>query len=115
MSDESPPVDSNMELPKLDESIKSLQISLELCRRKRASKRNTIKIGHQLEKLYSAPKTVLEEKEIEHRIDALWTSLEETQNDELSAYYIQQKGGEKRDSELGEGTLHRQLVRKLSD
>lgn len=88
--DESVP-DNLLEVPKVDDGTKYLQAGIELSRQKRASKRDTIKIRHHIEKILSTPSTAKEE--IEHRVEQLWTSMEETQGvmDELSAHYLGQK------------------------
>jgi hypothetical protein len=54
--DESEPIQSSVEQSTVDEGMKSLHISLELGRRKRASKRDTTKVRHQLEKSFSVSK-----------------------------------------------------------
>ena len=94
--DESEPIQSSVEQSTVDEGMKSLHISLELGRRKRASKRDTTKVRHQLEKSFSVSKATLNKEEIEHRVEHLWSSLEQTQNimDELSVYYLGEKDGE---------------------
>ena len=94
--DESEPIQSSVEQSTVDEGMKSLHISLELGRRKRASKRDTTKVRHQLEKSFSVSKATLNKEEIEHRVEHLWSSLEQTQNimDELSVYYLGGKDGE---------------------
>ena len=94
--DESQPIQSTVEESTVDEAMKSLHFSLELGRRKRASKRNTTKIRHQLEKSFSVSKATLDKEEIVHRVECLWSSLEETQNimDELCVCYLGGKDGE---------------------
>ena len=85
--DESEPIQSNVQQSMVDEGMKSLHISLELGRRKHASSKQIMtKIRHQLEKLFSVSKATLNKEEIEHRVECLWSLLEETQNimDELS-------------------------------
>ena len=96
MSDSESQVVTNVEEPKVDEGGKTLHVSLELCRRKRISKRNTTKLRHRLEKSFSGSKATLDKEEIEHYVDGLWSSLEESQDimDELSSYYLKQKDGE---------------------
>ena len=96
MTDEETQVVANAVEVKVDENVQAFQVSLKLCRRKRVSKRNTTKLRHRLEKVFSASKTTLDKDEIEHSVEGLWSSLEETQDimDELSAYYIKQKDGE---------------------
>ncbi len=66
---------------------------MELNRHKRANKRSTTKIRHRLGKLLGAPPASVEKQQLEHHIDSLWCSLEETQNimDELSACYLELK------------------------
>ena len=94
--DESEPIQSSVEQSTVEEGMKSLHISLELGRRKRASKRDTTKVRHQLEKSFSVSKATLNKEEIEHRVEYLWSSLEQTHNilDELSVYYLGEKDGE---------------------
>ena len=97
MSDNESQVVSNVEEPKVDEGGKILHISLELCKRKRVSKRNTTTLRHRLEKSFSGSKTTLDKEEIEHYVECLWSSLEESQDimNELSSYYsVEQKDGE---------------------
>jgi hypothetical protein len=62
---ESQPIQKTVEESTVEEGMKSLHISLELCRRKRASKRNATKIRHQLEKSFSVSKATLNKQEIE--------------------------------------------------
>ena len=96
MSDSESQVVTNVEKPKVDEGGKTLHVSLQLCRRKRISKRNTTKLRHRLEKSFSGSKATLDKEEIEHYVDCLYSSLEESQDimDELSSYYLKQKDGE---------------------
>ena len=76
-----------------DDGVKNLHLALELNRRKRASKRNTTKIRHQLGILLGTPSSSLDKPQLKHHINSLWSSLEETQNimDDLSACYLEQK------------------------
>ena len=78
--------------PKSDEGLKKKQVLIELNRRKRASKRDTTKTRHHLEKLI-VENVSGNVQELEHRIKALWEALEETQSimDELSIYFVEQK------------------------
>jgi uncharacterized protein (DUF3084 family) len=95
MSDEETNVgqETNIVEQNEDDLVKNLHLALELNRRKRAIKRRTTKIRHQLGKLLSAPPASVEKQQLEHHIDSLWCSLEETQNimDELSACYLELK------------------------
>ena len=78
--------------PKSDEGLKKKQVLIELNRRKRASKRDTTKTRHHLEKLI-VENVSGNVQELEHRIETLWEALEETQSimDELSIYFMEQK------------------------
>ena len=78
--------------PKSDEGLKKKQVLIELNRRKRASKRDTTKTRHHLEKLI-VENVSGNVQELEHRIETLWEALEETQSimDELSVYFMEQK------------------------
>lgn len=79
---------------KEDEDKQRSYAILELNRRKRNCKRNTTKIRHLLEKLIiGPPKSEDERKEIEHHVDQLWTSLEETQTilDDLTGCYLERQ------------------------
>ena len=78
--------------PKSDEGLKKKQVLIELNRRKRASKCDTTKTRHHLEKLI-VENVSGNVQELEHRIETLWEALEETQSimDELSIYFMEQK------------------------
>ncbi len=83
-----------VEEPKDEDGIKHKQIPIELNRRKRASKQDTTKARHHLEKLiWKVGSSEGGVEELEHRMETLWGVLEETQAimDELTSNFAEQK------------------------
>ncbi len=94
MSDTELEPNGTVEEPKGDDGIKHKQIPIELNRQKRASKRDTTKARHHLEKLiWKVGGSEGGVEELEHRMETLWGVLEETQviMDELTSHFAEQK------------------------
>ena len=94
MSDTELEPNGTVEEPKGDDGIKHKQIPIELNRQKRASKRDTTKARHHLEKLiWKVGGSEGGVEELEHRMETLWGLLEETQviMDELTSHFAEQK------------------------